>query len=669
MTSNSTTAATSLNFGNGTAGTGFSLRGNTSETVNFIGVGGTLGAGGTNPSITFTGTPFTGTNTGLLASSSGSDTTIGFGIVTTGGDTNWAGYSTATGIVALSNTPRDQTNLASAGATERVGFAPTANTTLSAALSVGVLKITPGGTGLTLTANGTLSTPAILFTGTNDFSINGTGNLLPASTGTTYLYTTDPSTTLNVSNNLAGSNHPINKSGAGFLNLNGTVNQVGFTGVANLNLLQGVLRGTTTSFGGGTTSAAGAFTNTNFDGGTLEISGGGTFSRALTTSNATAAGGTIGWNTSSSVRGDGGFSAINGEADVTLVTAIGGTTAATLQWNSSDFLQNGYALLFGSTKSDSRVVLTNNVQLDDGTATDSYFAREVRVTNGVTGSSARLSGVISGSANADLLKTGTGTLELTGTNTYAGNTLVQQGTLQVGSNAGTVGVGDGQLANTGKIVINTGGTLLLGGTSTTINRLNDNANFVLAGGTFHTGGLGEHGGAAAGPGVTPGVGALTLRGNSILDLGNGSSVLAFARSTAQSWTGTLSIYDWTGNNAGGGTDEVFFGTDNTGLTMTQLGQVTFYSDAGTTSLGTATILADGEIVPVPEPTTILGGLLLVGAASWSQRRRLRGVFTILLGRGSWLDAAPTSQRRQAYVTHIPPWRMALVARPVIPLAS
>ena len=557
--------------------------------------------------------------------------------MTSGGDTNYAGYSTTTGIIPLSNVACDQNSLASAGTTERVGFAPTGNTTLSGALSVGVLKITPSTTGLTLTANANFSMPAILFTGTNDFTINGTGSLLPNTTGTTYIYTIDPNTTLNVANSLAGGSHPINKSGAGFLNLNGTTNQLAFTSVVNLNLLQGVLRGTTTSFGGGTTSAAGAFTNTNFDGGTLEISGGGAFSRALTTSNATAAGGTIGWSTSSTIRGDGGFSAVNGEADVTLVTTIGGTTAAALQWNSGDFLQNGYALLFGSTKSDSRVVLTNAIGLDDGTAADSYFAREVRVTGGVAGSNARISGVISGSANADLLKTGTGTLELTATNTYAGNTLVQQGTLQIGSSAGTVGVGNGQLANTGNVVVNAGGTLLLGGTNASTDRINNNAGIVLNGGTFNTGGLSERGGTGAT--VTPGVGALTLSTSSVIDfgsaLGSGStnSILAFSKSSAQSWSGTLSVYDYNANGTGGGADQLFFGTDTTGLTQTQLNEVSFYSGgAGSTLLGTGTFVGTaGEVsfVAVPEPATVLGGFLMVGLLAWNQRRRLGGVVELV----------------------------------------
>ena len=87
-------------------------------------------------------------------------------------------------------------------------------------------------------------------------------------------------------------------------------------------------------------------------------------------------------------------------------------------------------------------------------------------------------------------------------------------------------------------------------------------------------------------------------------------------------SGTLSVYDYRGTpGVGGGTDQLFFGTDATGLTSTQLGEIDFYSGgAGSTLLGIGTILSTGEVtysaVPVPEPATWLGGALLLGGAGW-----------------------------------------------------
>ena len=154
------------------------------------------------------------------------------------------------------------------------------------------------------------------------------------------------------------------------------------------------------------------------------------------------------WDGGSSTRGDGGFSAIGGNATVTLVTAVGGSTAASPVWNAGGFVSNGYALTMGSTQADSRIDFTNNIGLDDGTATNNYFAREIRVADNPLSLTdmTRLSGIISGSANADLLKTGAGLLELTGANTYAGNTLIQQGTLAIGAG--------GSIANSANIVDN-----------------------------------------------------------------------------------------------------------------------------------------------------------------------------------------------------------------------
>ena len=144
---------------------------------------------------------------------------------------------------------------------------------------------------------------------------------------------------------------------------------------------------------------------------------------------------------------------------------------------------------------------------------------------------------------------------------------------------------------------------------------------TLNGGTFNTAGLSEH--ELSGVTVTPGIGALTLSSNSIIDLGAGASILAFANSSAQTWSGTLSIYNWSGNPlVGKGTDQLYFGTDSTGLTATQLTQIAFYSDSGTNFLGSAGFMSglDGEIGPVP--ATWFGAALGAGAIAWFRRHRL-----------------------------------------------
>lgn len=214
-------------------------------------------------------------------------------------------------------------------------------------------------------------------------------------------------------------------------------------------------------------------------------------------------------------------------------------------------------------------------------------------------------------------------------NLTVGNGTSSGGTLRLASNIvaqGNAAVNNGatlDLQNrlsAARITVNTGGTLLLtAGSTTTTDRIGDTTPMTLAGGRFNTSGLSE--GAAS----TPGLGSLTLTSSSVIDLGSASSILAFANSSANTWTGQLSIYNWTGSVNGGGTDQLYFGNTSSGLNTSQLDSITFFSDSGTTSLGTAGILSTGEVVPVPEPSTYVAGMLAVCAAAWSQRRRLRGL--------------------------------------------
>jgi len=449
-----------------------SLRDSTAGTYNFVGLGtGTLGSAGNAPRITFSGAINANTVNGALANTS-SATNVTFGWARVNG-TSWAGIG-GNGIVALAEMARNSTTLSSAAAYEVTTFTPsTTTTTLSATLGAAasplLLKVTPSATGQTL-AVGTnaINASAFMLAGTTDFTITGTGAMFGTVGSTRYIYVTDGNTVLNTAQSFAGAAQPFVKSGAGTVNLNGVANQLAFGSTQSVNIAEGVLRGTLTSLGGGA-STDGDFTTINLFGGVLEISGGGTFSRAIGLAGTTSGGG-LRWETSSTARGDGGFSAVDGNATVTLVTTIGGSTAATARWDTGGFVSNGYALIMGSTKANSRIDFTNDIGLDDGTGANNYFGREVRVIAGAGGDSARLSGVISGSENADLLKTGGGVLELTATNTYTGNTLIQQGTLIATNGSAIPNSGLVSLANTAgvRLQLNTSETIgaLTGGGTT-----------------------------------------------------------------------------------------------------------------------------------------------------------------------------------------------------------
>jgi len=206
-----------------------------------------------------------------------------------------------------------------------------------------------------------------------------------------------------------------------------------------------------------------------------------------------------------------------------------------------------------------------------------------------------------------LAKIGAGTLTLTGNNTFDGTTVINGGTL----NANATG-GDKALGGTTSIVVNAGGTLM----TSSDQQFNAAPAVTLAGGTIATNGTSQT------------LGALTLTSSAIIDMGDGASILNFANSSSQLWAANaiISIYNWSGDkDNGAGTDQLYFGSDNTGLTSGQLSQFRFYSDAGITPFWSGSggaMFANGEVVPVPEPATWIGALLTLGAIGYSQRRRI-----------------------------------------------
>jgi hypothetical protein len=144
---------------------------------------------------------------------------------------------------------------------------------------------------------------------------------------------------------------------------------------------------------------------------------------------------------------------------------------------------------------------------------------------------------------------------------------------------------------------------------------------TLNGGTYKLSGVSE------GTTNMPGLGALTLSSTSIIDLSS-TNILHFSNSNnvidpTIAWSGTLSIYNWNGQPAtGGGSEQILFGTDATGLSPSQLAMIQFYSGTGTGAFTPgAVLLADGEIVPVPEPSTWIGAALALGAIGFTQRKR------------------------------------------------
>ena len=233
--------------------------------------------------------------------------------------------------------------------------------------------------------------------------------------------------------------------------------------------------------------------------------------------------------------GGAGFAAFGGDRAVNF-----GGAGALVTWGAGSFVPTGVNLVLGNGGAVGRLDLQNPIDLNLGVRTVEVIESPVALVD------ARLSGIISGGALSGLTKTGTGTLALTGVNTYSGVTTVSAGALRVqGATAlGATGGGNNTLVSSGAALeldsVGVAGELL------TLN----------------------------GAGISPGSGALrNLAGNNAwtgaITLGAGSRINSDA--------GTLTL-------SGGITGPTF------ALTVGGAGNVTINSVIGTTS---GTLIKDG----------------------------------------------------------------------------
>ena len=236
--------------------------------------------------------------------------------------------------------------------------------------------------------------------------------------------------------------------------------------------------------------------------------------------------------------------------------------------------------------------------LTSGSATSEVFLGAGTLTVG-DATSTTFAGVIS--ETGDIVKAGTGTLTLTGTNTFTGDTTIDAGILELNNGSGNA------LDGTANIVINSGSLLLSGD-----NQIVNTANMDLDGGIFDTDGNDDV------------LGTLTLSSDSSIDVRTGASILEFADSSGLevAWTTSgqiLSILDYTGDTNGGGIDQIIFAAQ--GLTNSQLAAIRFVNPWGS-GLTLGARFEGNEIVPVPEPSTYLGAGLILTLIGWRERRRL-----------------------------------------------
>lgn len=589
ITENSTTSALTISTTAITVNSGGTTLTNSSGTKLLTVSGGTTGTGNlilNNNSSTDAGITLSTTsvnNTGTVTNSgTGSGSTIISAVIGSNVTGVTENSANSTLLLSAQNTYSGPTNLTLGNITLGASSTLTANVLTSGPVGTGTFHIGSGTNAATL--SGSISGTRTI---QNNISLDGDVTFAPGSGQTTGRIALDVFTGLTTANTFALTRtNQLTVSTGETVDLIGSISGAGFgitkLGPGTLNLGNGSATDANANTYTGLTTVSGGLVNLRKASGTDAIAG----NLLIDTT------GTVALGNSNVIK------------DTSDVTVNGGGTFDLSGRSEAINALNGSG------------TITNNSTLGVTSST---------LTTGSNDGGGTFSGVIQNGAatkTVALTKTGSGTLTLTNSNSYSGTTIINGGTLEL-KNTSSVA-----LSGTSSVAVNSGGTLLFSAN----NQINQ---AVFPGITVDNGKL-DAGGFSQGTGGTPavansgaiGLGALTMNSSSVIDL-TGTSIFHFSNSSGSTWTGTLSIWDWSGLAAGGGTEQILFGGDATGLSAAQLLQVSFYSDGGGTLISnTALILADGEIVPgplvvVPEPSTWIGAALALGAVACAQRRKLR----------------------------------------------
>ena len=484
------------------------------------------------------------------SSSNNSLTVSGTGTFVTLGTTTATGRNNGTSAFTLGSGATLNLTTASSLANIRTNGATPSAPTFT--INGGTL-INPNGSALTLAANGanTAGSPTVavngsftfgtsastssnnLSLGTNSGTIAGALTITLAGTTTTLTmpFMTNAGGTQTTTVNGAGNTLSL----GGYNLANTSANRTsGFSGTGNVNITGQVLNG------GGSTSSNLAYSGT----GTLTLSGSNTY-----TGTTAAQTGNLVAGTNSLVSTNGAFG--NAASEIAFGLAGGNSNAAILSGGAFTIGRTIRLLTNNTTDTGTRVLT-----LGGNTAANSIFSGNIFlgttdqtskgiVVTAANGGQVTFSGVIqnpTGQTGAEITaaaaltavtKSGLGTVVLSNTNSYTGGTAITDGILRLGAND----------------VLPNASNVSIGAATLDADTRTDTA------------------------------GTLDVTGNAIINLGNGAA-LAFANSSGVNvgvWAGALNITGTfvPGNDTNvGNPGSIRFGVDNTGLTASQLADIT-----------------------------------------------------------------------------------------------
>ena len=252
--------------------------------------------------------------------------------------------------------------------------------------------------------------------------------------------------------------------------------------------------------------------------------------------------------------------------------------------------------------------------------TNSGGASPATLTDGGDNTSTLFSGIIQdGSSTTALTKAGSGTLTLSGANTYTGGTTISAGTLQIG-NAGTSGSLTGNVTDNGIFAFNRTDTVTFGGdiSGTGAFQQNGTGTTIFSGTNTYSGATAVNAGTLAGGATNAlsGSSALTVAGGAFLDLGGFNQTIG---SLAGSGTVTNSggASPATLTEGGDNTSTLFSGiiqdgSSTTALTKAGSGTLTLSGTntyTGATTIDGGTLVVNGSIASSSLTTVNTGGAL------------------------------------------------------------